>query len=73
MRIAISNFSDQNDVGIELEQLLPGFCTRILDGKTLREPLIMRGRTGRAIIKLEDEPFRVSLNDDFEAIVRLED
>jgi aminopeptidase N len=43
------------------------------DGETLREPLIMRGKTGRATIELEDEPYRVSLNDDFEAIVRLED
>jgi len=43
------------------------------DGETLREPLIMRGKTGRAIIELEAEPFRVSLNDDFEAIVKIRD
>jgi hypothetical protein len=42
------------------------------DGETIRAPLILRGRTARATVELENEPLEVSLNDDYEAIVRLE-
>jgi len=44
---------------------------RTKDGKTLTTPLVMRDKHGKAQVRLRDKPARVSLNDNYEALIEI--